>query len=130
MLALAGGVLGAVIAYRDETAGDSIAGGLPRASDIRVDAPVFLFTFAAAIFTGLLLASSRRSTHHGPICADRSMKSGRSTTSSRTTLRLRSALVISEITLACSLINRCGPDAAQLRQPVADRSGIPAETEC
>ncbi len=109
VLALAGGVLGGAIAIPGTKLLVSLLpADFPRTSDIRVDAPVFLFTFAAAAFTGLLFglapalhaswADLRGSLH----------ESGRGTTNSRTTLRLRNALVISEITLACALLIGAG----------------------
>jgi predicted permease len=108
-LALAGGVLGGAIAIPGtKLLLTLVPADFPRASDIHVDAPVFLFTFAAAVVTGLLfglapaLNSSwmdlRKSLH----------ESGRSTTNSRSALRLRNALVVSEITLACALLIGAG----------------------
>ena len=80
----------------------------PRAGDIHVDAPVFLFTLLIAIGTGIFFgivpalhgsrADLRASLHEG----------GRSATSSRGILRLRNGLVISEVTLACVLLMGAG----------------------
>lgn len=80
----------------------------PRAGDIHVDAPVLLFTLLAALATGVAfgiipgLQGSRADLRSGL------HESGRSTTGGRGTLRLRSALVIIEVTLACVLLIGAG----------------------
>ncbi|MEO8370867.1 MAG: ABC transporter permease [Candidatus Solibacter sp.] len=109
LLALAGGVLGGIIAVPGTSLLVSLLpADFPRASDIRVDAPVFLFTFAAAAFTGLLFGLAPAINASWTDLRGSLHESGRSTTSSHTTLRLRSVLVISEITLACALLIGAG----------------------
>jgi predicted permease len=109
VLALAGGVLGGAIAVPGtKLLVTLLPADFPRISDIRVDAPVFLFTFASTIFTGLLFGLTPALNASWTDLRESLHESGRSATSSRTTLRLRSALVISEITLACSLLIGAG----------------------
>lgn len=109
LLALVGAALGAILAL----AGVKVLLALlpadfPRASDIHVDTPVFLFTLLVAVVTGIVFGlvpawhgsrtDLRESLH----------ESGRSATSSRHTLRLRNSLVVTEITLACVLLIGAG----------------------
>jgi predicted permease len=109
VLALAGGVLGGAIAVPGTKVLVSLLpADFPRSSDIRVDAPMFLFTFAAAVLTGLLFGLVPALNASWTDLRESLHESGRSTTSSRTTLQLRSALVISEITLACALLIGAG----------------------
>ncbi len=109
LLAIAGAVLGAILAVAGvKTLVALLPADFPRAGDIHVDAPVFLFTLLVAIGTGILFglvpawhgsrADVRESLHEG----------GRSSTASRGTLRLRNGLVISEVTLACVLLIGAG----------------------
>ena len=109
LLALMGAALGAALAFTGVKALVSLLpADFPRAGDIHVDAPVFLFTLVVAVGCGLLFglvpalhgsrADLRESLH----------ESGRSTTSVRGTLRLRNGLVICEVTLACVLLIGAG----------------------
>ena len=80
----------------------------PRAADIRVSAPVFLFTLGVTLSTGILFglfpalqasrSDPRKGLHEG----------GRTLTSGRNQQRLRNALVVSEVTLACVLLIGAG----------------------
>jgi predicted permease len=109
LLASMGALLGAVLAVAGVKALVALLpADFPRAGDIHVDAPVFLFTLLAAVGTGLFFgmvpalqgsrADLREPLHEG----------GRSAMSGRGTLRLRSSLVISEVTLACVLLIGAG----------------------
>ncbi|MFZ0588918.1 MAG: ABC transporter permease [Bryobacteraceae bacterium] len=109
LLAVAGAVLGAVLAFAGvEALVALLPADFPRAGDIHVDAPVFLFTLIIAIGTGIIFglvpawhgsrADVRESLHEG----------GRSATANRGTLRLRNGLVVSEVTLACVLLIGAG----------------------
>jgi predicted permease len=109
LLAAMGAVLGAVLAVAGVKALVALLpADFPRSGDIRVDAPVFLFTLLAAVGTGLFFGmvpalhgsrtDLREPLHEG----------GRSAMSSRGTLRLRSSLVVSEVTLACVLLIGAG----------------------
>ena len=109
LLALASGVLGGIIALPGtRLLVTLLPADFPRTADIRVDAPVFLFTLSAAILTGLIFGLAPALNASWTELRDSLHESGRSATSSRTTLRLRSALVISEITLACCLLIGAG----------------------
>lgn len=104
VLALTGGVLGALIALPGtKLLVTLLPADFPRSSDIHVDAPVFLFAFLAALVTGVLFGLIPGLSASGTDLRESLHENGRSTTSSRTTLRLRSALVISEVTFACAL---------------------------
>ena len=109
LLAAMGAVLGAGLAVAGVRALVALLpADFPRAGDIHVDAPVFLFTLAAAVGTGLFFGmvpalhgsrtDLREPLHEG----------GRSAMSGRGTLRLRNILVISEVTLACVLLIGAG----------------------
>jgi predicted permease len=109
LLAIGGALLGAILAFAGvKMLVALLPADFPRAGDIHVDAPVFLFTLLVAIGTGIFFgivpawhgsrADVRDSLHEG----------GRSATSSRGTLRLRNGLVVSEVTLACVLLIGAG----------------------
>ncbi len=109
VLAFTGAVLGAALAVAGvKTLLAFLPADFPRAGDIYVDASVFLFTLLAAVGSGLFFgiipalhgsrADLRTSLH----------ESGRGATSSRGTLRLRNALVVCEVTLACILLIGAG----------------------
>ena len=80
----------------------------PRAHDIHVSAPVFVFTLAVSVVTGILfglapaLQASRTDPNQGL------HKGGRATTGSGHQSRLRNALVVSEVGLACVLLIGAG----------------------
>lgn len=109
VLAIIGAVLGAGLAFVGvKFLVTLLPADFPRASDIHVDMPIFLFTLFIAVATGILFglvpalqgsrANLRESLH----------VSGRSTTGTHRTLRLRNGLVISEVTLACVLLIGAG----------------------
>jgi predicted permease len=109
ILALAGGGLGAVLAVAGIKAlGALLPADFPRTADIHVDALVFLFTFATAAITGLLFGLAPALSGSWVDLRESLHESGRSTTSGRTSLRLRSGLVVSEVTLACVLLIGAG----------------------
>ena len=109
LLALTGAVLGAGLAVGGVRVLVSLLpANFPRAGDIHVDAPVFAFTLLTAVGCGLLFGivpalhgsrSDLRESLH---------ESGRSSTGGRGTLRLRNALVVCEVTLACVLLIGAG----------------------
>jgi predicted permease len=109
LLAIVGAALGTVLAVAGVKALIALLpADFPRSGDIHLDAPVFLFTLLLAVATGIVFGmvpawqgsrtDLRESLHEG----------GRSATSGRSTLRLRNALVISEVTLACVLLIGAG----------------------
>ncbi len=80
----------------------------PRAHDIHVSAPVFAFTLAVSVITGVLfgLAPALQASKSDP--NQGLHKGGRATTGSGHQSRLRNALVVSEVGLACVLLIGAG----------------------
>lgn len=109
LIAITGGALGLAMAVAGVKALVSLLpAGFPRAHEIHVNAPVFLFTFVVSALTGIVfglipaIQASRtdpRSWLH---------EGGRTQTSSGRQSRLRNALVISEVSLACVLLIGAG----------------------
>ena len=109
LIALLGGGLGAALAEGGVKALVALLpAGFPRAHDIHVNALVFAFTFLVSVFTGFLfglapaLQASRMDPKRGLY------EGGRSSTGSARQQRLRSALVVSEVSLACVLLIGAG----------------------
>src|SRR5580658_5874704 len=109
LIALLGGGLGALLAEGGVKAlVDLLPAGFPRAHEIHINAPVFAFTFLVAIFTGVLfglapaLQASRMDPKRGLY------EGGRSSTGTVRQQRLRGALVITEVSLACVLLIGAG----------------------
>lgn len=109
LISLAGGAFGLALAFAGVQALVSLLpADFPRAHDIHVSGPVLAFTLLISILTGILfglapaLQASRTDPRQGL------QQSGRSTTASRHQSRLRSALVISEVSLACVLLVGAG----------------------
>jgi predicted permease len=77
---------------------------LPPAVDVGLDRTVLLFTFIAAIFTGVIFGAvpAARATSRSP--ADSLKKSGHGTTTSSPGRRVRGVLVVAEIALAFVLL--------------------------
>jgi predicted permease len=109
LISLIGGGLGALLAIEGVRALVSLLpAGFPRAAEIHVNAPVFAFTLLISAATGILfglapaLQASRTDPRQGL------HEGGRSATGSRGQQRLRSLLVISEVSLACVLLIGAG----------------------
>jgi predicted permease len=109
VIALLGGSLGAALAEGGVRALVALLpAGFPRAHDIHVNAIVFAFTFLVSIFTGIIfglapaLQASRMDPRRGLY------EGGRGSTGSARQQRLRSALVVSEVSLACILLIGAG----------------------
>jgi predicted permease len=109
LTALLGGGLGALLAEGGVKALVALLPpGFPRAHEIHVNAPVFAFTFLVAIFTGVLfglapaLQASRMDPKRGLY------EGGRGSTGTVRQQRLRGALVIAEVSLACVLLIGAG----------------------
>ena len=109
MIALIGGGLGALLAEGGVKALVSLLpAGFPRAHDIHVNAWVFAFTFLVSIVTGILfgLAPALQASRMDP---KRGLYEGsRGSTGSARQQRLRSVLVIAEVSLACVLLIGAG----------------------
>ncbi len=109
LIAFLGGAIGLVLAVGGVKALVSLMpADFPRAHEIHVSAPVFAFTFLISAATGILFGlipamqasrtDPRQGLHEG----------GRNATGSGRLSRLRNALVISEVSLACVLLIGAG----------------------
>lgn len=80
----------------------------PRAHDIQVSVPVFVFTFLVSLLTGVLfgMAPALQAARTDP--KEGLQKNARGATASGVQSRLRSALVVSEVSLACVLLIGAG----------------------
>jgi predicted permease len=80
----------------------------PRAHDIHVSAPVFGFTLVVSVLTGILfgLAPALQASRTDP--KNGLQQGGRTSTATRPQNRLRSALVVAEVSLACVLLIGAG----------------------
>ena len=106
---LAGGALGLLLAFVGvRVLVALLPADFPRAQDIHVSGPVLAFTLLISVLTGILfgLAPALQASHTDP--KQGLQQSGRTTTASRHQNRLRSALVISEVSLACVLLVGAG----------------------
>lgn len=109
LIALLGGALGLAMAVVGVKALVSLLPeGFPRAHEIHVNAAVFAFTFLVSAATGVLfglipaMQASRTDPKQGL------HEGGRTATGSGRQSRLRNALVISEVSLACVLLIGAG----------------------
>ena len=109
LLALTGGALGLLLALGGVKGLVSLLpADFPRLHEIRVSIPVFLFTFMVSSVTGILFGlvpalqasqtDPRQGLHEG----------GRAATGSARVSRLRDALVVAEVSLACVLLVGAG----------------------
>jgi predicted permease len=109
LISLVGGGLGALLAIEGVRALVALLpAGFPRASEIHVNAPVFAFTLLISMVTGILfgLAPALQASRSDP--RQGLHEGGRSATGSGRQRRLRSLLVISEVSLACVLLIGAG----------------------
>lgn len=109
ILSLSGGVLGLALAFGGVRVLVSLLpADFPRAHDIHVSLPVLAFTLVISVLTGFLfglvpaMQASRTDPKQGL------QQNARTTTASRYQNRLRSALVIAEVSLACVLLIGAG----------------------
>jgi predicted permease len=109
LIACVGGALGLAMALVGVKALVSLLpANFPRAHDIHVSAPVFLFTLVVSVATGVLfgLAPALQASRTDP--REGLHKGGRAATGGGHQSRLRNALVISEVGLACVLLIGAG----------------------
>jgi len=108
VLAVAGGVLGLLLAYWSVKSLVALVPNLPRADEIRLDGAVLAFTLGVAVLTGLLfgivpsLQSSRADLQHTL------REGGRTGSADRAGHALRRALVVAEVALALTLLVGAG----------------------
>ncbi len=109
LLALIGGGFGAVLAAGGVRALLALLpAGFPRADSIRVNVPVFVFTLLVALAAGILfgLAPALQSSR---VDVQQALREGaRGATGSKHHQRLRDALVVAEVGLACVLLVGAG----------------------
>lgn len=104
-----GAVLGAALAFAGVHAiVRLLPADFPRAADIRMDGPVLLFTLLIALATGIVFGIAPALQGSRTDLRETLHETGRSSTTSYRTLRLRNALVISEVSLACVLLIGAG----------------------
>jgi len=109
LISFAGGALGLGLAFAGVKAlVQLLPADFPRAHDIHVSGPVFLFTLAVSVVTGILfgLAPALQAARIDP--RQGLQKGGRTTTASAHQNRLRNSLVVSEVSLACVLLIGAG----------------------
>jgi predicted permease len=109
LISCVGGGLGLGLAFAGVKALVSLLpANFPRAEDIHLSAPVFLFTLVISVGTGILfgLAPALQAARTDP--KEGLHKGGRATMGGAQQGRLRNALVISEVGLACVLLIGAG----------------------
>jgi predicted permease len=117
MLALAGGMLGLVIAYWGVGAVRALVGdSVPRVDEIRVDPFVLGFTFVVSILAGLIFGLAPAWHGAKTNLQDALKDGGRGGSAGGGSRKLRGALVISEIALAVLLLVGAGLLIRSFRQ--------------
>jgi predicted permease len=105
LISFLGGGLGLATAFSGVKALVALLpGNFPRAQDIHVSAPVLAFTVLITLATGILFGLAPAYQAAGADPKDGLQKGGRSTTGSARQGRLRDALVIAEVSMACVLL--------------------------
>ncbi|HUI43306.1 MAG TPA: ADOP family duplicated permease, partial [Terriglobia bacterium] len=109
MLGLAGSALGLAFAYGSLRLLVRLApSGLPRLSEIGIDAPVLLFTLGVAVLASLLFGSIPVFKYAGAQLGTRLREGGRSVSAGRARLRARNVLVVVQVALALVLLISSG----------------------
>ncbi|UWZ86693.1 ABC transporter permease [Occallatibacter riparius] len=109
IISLTGGVLGLALAFGGVRGLVSLLpADFPRAHDIHVSWPVLGFTLLISVLTGILfgLAPALQASHTDPKTG--LQQGSRSSTATRPQNRLRNALVVAEVSLACVLLIGAG----------------------
>ena len=108
VLAGCGGIAGVVLAGTLTSALLALAAGeLPRASEVRLDAPVLLFSLALSIVTGLFFGLIPAWRTSSPNVHDMLREGGRGAVAGDSS-RLRTALIVAEVALAAILVVAAG----------------------
>ena len=109
LIALIGGACAIAVAVAGVRALVSLLpAGFPRANTIHINAAVFAFTLLIALATGVLFGLAPALQAARTDVQDTLRASGRGAGGSRVHLRLRSALVVGEVSLACLLLIGAG----------------------
>ncbi len=110
ILSVTGGLLGIGFGYAFMRALKLLVPpfALPAETDVTLNAHVLLFALAISLFTGILFGMAPALQASSPDLGGTMKESGRSTTSSRSSRRLRDVLVVAEIALAFVLLAGSG----------------------
>jgi predicted permease len=109
LLSLAGGALGLALAQAGLDFLVAVSpGSLPRLNEITIDARALVFTFAAALFSGLLFGLIPALKYAGPRISMALRGAGRSQSASRERHRARNILVIAQVAMALVLLVSAG----------------------
>jgi predicted permease len=109
LISFLGGGLGLATAFSGVKALVALLpGDFPRAQDIHVSAPVLAFTILITVATGILFGMAPAFQAASADPREGLQKGGRSTTGSGRQSRLRDALVVAEVSLACVLLIGAG----------------------
>jgi len=107
-LSVAGGVVGLLLARATLAAGATLlAGQVPRADEIAVDARVMLFAFAISVVTGVL-AGALPAIRAGRTDLNDALKEGGRSDSGSVGLRTRRLLIVCEVALSLVLLAGAG----------------------
>ena len=107
LLAVIGGGLGLLIAFLGTgSAIKALPDVLPRTAEIKIDLTVLLFTFGAAVLTGLAFGLAPALMSSKPVLNETLKEGGRSGTGARQ--RVRSVLVVGEVAVALLLLIGAG----------------------
>ncbi|HEX2311100.1 MAG TPA: ABC transporter permease [Vicinamibacterales bacterium] len=108
VLSLAGALVGALLAAWGLEFAKAITGEwLPRSWEVSINAPVLLFTIAAAVVTGVLFGLAP-GLHVTRSVLNDALKSGGRSTGTSSQQRLRTAFVVTEVALAFVLLIGAG----------------------
>jgi len=109
LISFLGGALGLATAFSGVKALVALLpSDFPRAQDIHVSAPVLAFTILVTLATGILFGLAPAFQAAGADPKDGLQKGGRTTTGTGRQRRLRDALVVAEVGLACVLLIGAG----------------------
>jgi putative ABC transport system permease protein len=109
LLALAGGVLGALIAmWGVELLVRLSPGNIPRLDEVRLNWQVLLFTLGVSILTGVIFGLIPALHSTNPNLTESLKEGGRSSTEGLRGARLRNSLVVAEIAIALVLLVGAG----------------------
>jgi len=108
-LSVAGGLAGSLLALAGvKVLVALLPGGFPRAQDIHINLGVFAFALAVTIGSGVLFGLAPALQSYRVDLQNNLREGGRGSSGSARHLRLRNALVVSELSLACVLLAGAG----------------------
>jgi putative ABC transport system permease protein len=109
LVALAGGVVGLLLAYGGvRTLAAADVGNLPRSEEIGIDGTVLVFTLLISLLAGVLFGLAPAVHTATPNLHGALKEGGRGTTADRGSHALRRSLVITEVALALTLLTGAG----------------------